>query len=150
MAKRKKKYNKMGSLISASNMALKNIAVWRSVKTHEQGTCEAIDTKHLKQAVVNLTLARMLNDLRHVWVVQLIAVCNDGCRDYFKSESVTVDRPILQSQLSTFLDEQHKRFIKNEVNQNHLTNVAWIASPVGFDFSESEIDEILGKFGAYD
>ena len=146
---RKKKYNPVKSALSLARSSLKNVGVWHSVREKGGSYAQLINYKNGKEVAITSSLANMITNIRHNWIIHMMAIGHDGTRSYFKSEVAIPDRPMLQANLSSFLDKKHREFVKTEFNSKHLTNVAWIAIPNGVELNEKEIAFVIDQKKAW-
>ena len=152
-AKRTKKYNPIEGAKRAARMGLKNLAVWHSQKTESDYTAELVNVKTYRTIPVGESTVFAITKIRHKWQVLLLAIGidNDG-RKYFKVDPVQVVNEMYQSDLAEYLDKRHKGFVAKSFNKNHLTNVAWIAVPNGFEadkITDQQIDELITEKEAW-
>lgn len=147
--KRNKKYNRMKSALKMAERGLKNLGVWRSVKKETNYTAELVNYKTGGDVEVTQTIANTIINIRHKWCIHMLGIGFDGNRHYFKSEVAIPDREMYQADLSEYLDTEHKRFIDQEFNSNHLTNVAWLAVPNGVELTEEELSHLIDKREAW-
>ena len=110
---------------------------------------QLINYKSGQDVEINNTLANTIIKLRHKWVIHMLAIGSDGTRSYFKSAVAIPDREMYQRDLSEFLNEEHKEFVRKEFNKKHLTNVAWIAIPNGVELTEKELEFVIDAKGAW-
>ena len=152
-AKRTKKYNPMKGALASARVGLKNLAVWHSQKTESDYTAELVNVKTYRTIPVGESTVFAITKIRHKWQVLLLAISidNDG-RKYFKVDPVQVVNEMYQSDLAEYLDKRHKDFVSKSFNKNHLTNVAWVAVPNGFEadkITDQQIDELITEKGAW-
>jgi hypothetical protein len=85
----------------------------------------------------------MLIDLALNWSSLCFAICRDQNKNnYFKSVIVKVNTPSKYQEITDIFNEEHAKLLKG-TNTLHKVNVAWIASPSGYDTPDDVIDSIL-------
>lgn len=149
--KRKKKYNKMAGAKASAKLGLKNVAVYHSQRNIDNKyTCCTVNVKSGNEIPTGESMAFAIIQVRHKWSIHLLAIGeDDNGRKYFKVDEVVLSDELYQHQLVEYLDWRHKDFVQKSFNKNHLTNVAWIASPNGELLTDEQIDNILTKQGGY-
>lgn len=152
-AKRNKKYNPMKGALSSARIGLKNLAVWHSHNTESEYTAELINVKSYNTIPVGESTVFAITKIKHKWQVLLLAIGEDDSgKKYFKVDPVQIINEMYQSDLAEYLDQRHKDFVAKSFNKNHLTNVAWIAVPNGFEadkITDRQIDELITAKGAW-
>ncbi len=99
---------------------------------------------------ISETLAGAIADVPHKWLQHCIVTGRrqDG-QEYSKLEILAPPHPVMQSQIANSCNELHKEML-TKFNKMHQLTAAWIVSPVGEELNDTELNEILTKFGAYD
>jgi hypothetical protein len=147
MKQRTKKYNPLKQLDLVAKQALKNAAI--GYVTGSEG-CKLIDLRNKRVSNASHTTVKLISTLRHKWSV-LIAVfgIDSNNKKYMKAEEVYVNRPVLQSELSSILNDKHA-LLNKKFNQKHLISCGWLATPFVKDWQESDAFEVLTTLGAFE
>ncbi|QAY18011.1 hypothetical protein [Pseudoalteromonas phage C7] len=153
MSRKGKKYNPVEAAKRAARVGLKNLAVWHSHNTESDYTAELVNVKSYKTIPVGESTVFAITKIKHKWQVLLLAIGEDGSgKKYFKVDPVQIINEMYQSDLAEYLDARHKDFVAKSFNKNHLTNVAWLAVPNGFEadkLTDRQIDELITAKGAW-
>lgn len=146
--KKRKTYNKMKQLQRVGDHLLKDIAV---AYCDRLKGCVILDTKRLrlvppdsregKQKIA--ALGRPM-----LWACSIYALGFDGKQEYFKSECIKATSRYYQDALAPLFEEHHGKLAK-EMNPSHLAGLAWLASPLGYEFSDEEASELLTALQAW-
>lgn len=152
-AKRNKKYNKMKGALASARVGLRHLAVWHSHNTEADYTAELVNIKSCNTIPVGESTVFAITKVRHKWQILLLAIGeDDNGKKYFKVDPVQVVNEMYQSDLAEYLDSRHKEFVAKSFNKNHLTNVAWVAVPNGFEadnITDHQIDKLITAKGAW-
>jgi len=144
---RNKRYNPMKGALASARVGLRHLAIWHSEKTTGDYTAEVINTKSLKPEPIGQSVAFALNKIKHRWQIFLLAIGEDSNgKKYFKVDPVQLKTEMLQSELVEYLNDRHKSFIEKSFNKSHLTNVAWVAQPNGWEldnFTDDDLSRII-------
>jgi len=95
-------------------------------------------------------LIKVVTELQFKWSVLMAALCiGDDGKEYMKYEEIIANDEVKQSELADFLNESHKKLIEG-CNPRHVVNAAWIASPVGHEWTEAEAARLFSSRGGWD
>ena len=137
----------MKGALASARVGLRHLAIWHSEKTTGDYTAEVINTKSLKPEPIGQSVAFALNKIKHRWQILLLAIGEDSNgKKYFKVDPVQLKTEMLQSELVEYLNDRHKSFIEKSFNKSHLTNVAWVAQPNGWEldnFTDDDLSRII-------
>ena len=149
MKKRNKKYNAAKNATIGAKAGLKNLAVWFSLAHDDK--CELIDYKRALSVQVTPAIATAISKWRYKWSVYMLALGRTQAgQEYMKHAKLDCANEYYQSDLVDILNDEHKKFVANEVPDAHLCNVAWLAIPFDTDLSEGDLGELCSKLNAWD
>ena len=94
-------------------------------------------------------LAKTIESGRYSWSVYCAVFCRDQTgTEYMQGVVVSTNNDCMQSDLHAVLHEHHVQLLGG-CNKAHTLNVGWLASPVGYEWTEQEAGAIFTKMGAW-
>lgn len=150
-SRKNKQHNKMAGALASARLALKNVAVFNSqIKEGDKPVCTLIDFKNMHQLKVTTAFDFAITKTRHKWSVNLIAVGKESNgKKRFEVEEISLNDEVYHDQLIDYVNEVHKALAERFSIRNELTNVAWIASPIGQEINNETIDQVLTRYRAW-
>lgn len=149
MGKKRKAYNPVKRINLLAKSVLKGHAV--VFVGGNGGKCDLVDIKKAHIYQPRMEVARVIEQGRFKWAILCAAFCRgqDG-QEYMKSQLVYSPEECRQSDLAGTVEGLHQSMIRNEINQQHLLNVGWLAAPVQGDIDEGVAGKIFAKAGAWE
>lgn len=147
--KRVKKYNKAKGVSLLGRHYLKNYVIVYATGS-DDNLCSVVDVSKMKVVKPNLAMARTIEHIKYKWEVFIAVMGIDSTGNkYMKSNVVSTNTEYFQRDLCSVLNKEHQELIKG-FNSNHVKRAAWIASPIGRDFTEEEASCIFDLIEAWD
>ena len=102
----------------------------------------------LKNAAPSIDAA--MTKIRHKWIVYLGSMGRTELGQcYIKIEEVRVANEVFKHEISEQVGKIHK-VLTDSIPAKQLSNVGWIATPVGHEFSEKHLAELFDMMDCWD
>ena len=145
MKKRNKKYNPT----KFDHLGFKKVIDTVGIFQVGEEYCNIVNINTLKSIKVSRKLADIISNNKFEWSVLCCVMCANDNERYMKAVQVNSSKPMLQSELTDFLREEHKKLLAN-CNENHLVEVCWIAAPNACDFDEPTVFDFFESLNVYE
>ena len=146
---KRKKHNKMKSLVATCRRALNGLAISYVTRgKSEKNFAQLIDLSGNAQSMTR-DLCTAVTDIRYKWSIYLSVFGLDAeGNKYTKSKLVNCTHEYLQCDLVDLLNDEHQKMM-GEFNPAHICGAGWIASPLGVDLTEEKAFNIFNKLNAW-
>lgn len=146
MKKRNKKHNPLLHAIRRTESILKHYCVINV--NNRGGLCKLLKLHDGEEVSITENVFNSLSYTRFTWSIYIAGFGFDGSKYYTKSKIVISDKPYLQADLITFLNDEHRKLLES-FNPSQLCGFGWLASPTCHDFSEEQAFKLFEKYGAF-
>ena len=149
--KRNKKCNHMKNYLAMARRELKNVMVY--FDQSNGSVCRLLDVKRGEFVGHSESTDKFLRLYRHKWNTTFMVAhrAPQSLRhDISESGMSLVNEEMRQCDIADHLNDHHQELYKS-VNPDHISNVMWLASPLGQEIPEGQqLHNLIDKIGGFD
>lgn len=147
MSKKRKQYVAHISKARSAKAALRDLAIG-FVASRER--LELINVRHNRIEKCGPSIDAAMSKIRYKWIVYLGAMGRTELgQAYIKLEEVRVANEVFKHEISEQVGKIHK-VLADSIPKKQISNVGWVATPVGHELDEKQLGEIFNMLDCWD
>ena len=147
MSKKRKKYIAHVSKSRSAKAVLRDLAIGFVAN---RDRLELINVRHNRIEKCGPSIDAAMSKIRYKWIVYLGSMGRSELgQAYIKLEEVRVANEVFKHEISEQVGKIHK-VLTDSIPAKQLSNVGWIATPVGHELSEKHLGELFNLMDCWD
>lgn len=147
MKKKRKQYIAHVSKARSSRAVMRDLAIGFVAN---RDRLELINVKSNRIEKCGPSIDAAMSKIRHKWIVYIGSMGRTELGQcYIKIEEVRVANEVFKHEISEQVGKIHK-VLTDSIPAKQLSNVGWIATPVGHEFTEKHLGELFDMMDCWD
>ena len=147
MSKKRKQYVAHISKARSAKAVLRDLAIGFVAN---RDRLELINVRHNRIEKCGPSIDAAMSKIRYKWIVYLGSMGRTELgQSYIKIEEVSVANEVFKHEISEQVGKIHK-VLTDSIPAKQLSNVGWVATPVGHDLNEKQLGEIFNMLDCWD
>lgn len=147
MSKKRKQYIAHISKAKSAKAVLRDLVIGF---TANRDRLELINVRHNRIEKAGPSIDAAMTKIRYKWIVYLGSMGRTKLgKAYIKLEEVRAANEVFKHEISEQVGEIHK-VLTDSIPKDQISNVGWIATPVGHELDEKHLGELFNLMDCWD